>query len=376
MRDLLTEKATGLAPTRITGKLPLGLGDRQHAVTQLKERLIETGDLGYFARLDWHFDAELEEALQRFQTRSGLEDTGILDDRTLAELNLPIEEEIERIALSLERWRWMPRKLGKRHIIVNIPNYKVEMYDGHQLILDMVAVVGAARYPTPNFSRDMSYIEFNPTWTVPSRIVNEELVPRERRRPGYLASRNFAFFRHTGKGLREVPASSVPRSAFRQTPFPYVLRQRSGAGNALGRMKFMMPNPHAIYLHDTQAKELFEHHDRAYSHGCIRLGDPEYFARLLMRLDGRSESEIEQALAERETHRVRLRSRIPTHLIYMTTWVDAYGAIQHRRDVYQHDANLVAALKRANTLLNVMNTLDVATVEIKDRNLNALLASR
>ena len=222
-------------------------------------------------------------------------------------------------------------------------------------MLSMIAVVGSTKHPTPAFTRHMSYLEFNPTWTVPASIANNELVPKERRKPGYLASRQFDYLQRINNRLVKVPAEEVTTDDFKKKPFPYVLQQRGGPINALGRMKFMMPNPYAIYLHDTQAKKHFTLNDRAFSHGCIRLSEPDLLARQLLEGDGYKASAVESALSADRTQRVRLRSPVPTHLTYMTTWVDENGLLQQRPDIYNHDLALTVALRANNTLLSVIS---------------------
>ena len=264
--------------------------------------------------------------------------------RTREALARTVEQDIDDVALSLERWRWLPRELGARHVFVNLPDYRLQLFENGRTLADMPVVIGAKRFPTPSFSRDMSYLEFNPTWTVPASITNRELIPLERRDPGYLASRRFDFLELVDGRLEKVARETVTPEDFETTPFPYTLRQRGGAGNALGRMKFMMPNRYAIYLHDTPSKRHFALHERAYSHGCVRLGDPDRLADVLMRKDGKSTGEIARALANPLTNRVRLKTHVPTHLVYLTTWVDESGTVQRRPDVYGYDPALREAL--------------------------------
>ena len=351
LRDLLTEQATDIARTRVASE-----NDAQPIATtsdkqQIRERLLEAGDLSLKAYMAANADAELLKALRAFQSRNGIEQSSFADVATRAALNRSVYEEIEAVAINLERWRWLPRDLGSRHIFVNIPDYRVNLMDSGKTELSMAAVVGKYKHQTPSFSRDMSYMEFNPTWTVPVSITNKELIPKERRRPGYLVSRDFDFLKRVGNRLVKVPASSVTKEELNRARFPYTLRQRGGPINALGRMKFMMPNPYAIYLHDTQAKKHFTLNDRAYSHGCIRLSDPDTLAQHLMLGDGYSQQQIDQAVRSKKTHRVRFRNPIPTHLVYLTTWVSEDGALQSRPDIYRQDDKLVRALRASDKLL-------------------------
>lgn len=354
LRNLLTELASGtrrpLVDHHTETASVLSLAD----VYAIKSRLVDTGDLPLDEVASPYLDETLASALQSFQVRHGLKTTGRLDLRTRKVLNLSIEQEIQAVALSLERWRWMPRELGERHIFVNIPDYHVEYRNGDDTVLTMTAVVGSVEHQTPAFSRDMSYMEFNPTWTVPASIANRELIPKERRQPGYLVSRQFDFLKRVGKQLVVVPPEQVTAAELNTEPFPYLLRQRGGPINTLGRMKFMMPNPYAIYLHDTQAKKHFTLNDRAHSHGCIRLSDPDALAILLMQEDGYNQRTITKTLQGDETKRVRLRTPVPTHLAYFTTWVDDAGELQRRADIYGQDDALLSALTATGTLLSVL----------------------
>ena len=362
MRDLLTEKSTGIARTRVAGNNEARLISETDDKQQLRERFLETGDLSFDSYMAANPDAELLKALRAFQARNGLEQGSFADVKTRTALNRTVDEDIEAVALSLERWRWLPRDLGERHIYVNIPDYRVNVIDKGKTTLTMAAVVGQLAHQTPAFTRDMSYMEFNPTWTVPASIANKVLIPKERNNPGYLVSRDFDFLKRVNNRLVRVPPGTVTKEDFNARRFPYVLQQRGGPINALGRMKFMMPNQYAIYLHDTQAKKHFTLNDRAYSHGCIRLSDPDALAMELLLGDGYSEKEISQSLQSKKTHRLRFRKPIPTHLVYLTAWVDKNNVLQKRPDLYKNDARLRAALKNANTLIgeNKITTASLA----------------
>ncbi|MFK7994896.1 MAG: murein L,D-transpeptidase [Granulosicoccus sp.] len=368
MRDLLTEQSTGVQRTYVATSNAAQLISEAADKQTIRERLLETGDLTFDAYMATNADAELLRALRAFQKRHGLEESSFANEKTRLALNATVEEDIEAVALSLERWRWLPRDFGERHIFVNIPDYRVNLIDNGITTLSMPAVVGKYKHQTPSFSRNMSYMEFNPTWTVPAKIANKELIPKERRKPGYLASRNFDFLKRVGNRLIKVPASSVSRDDFNATWFPYVLQQRGGSMNALGRMKFMMPNQYAIYLHDTQAKKHFTLNDRAYSHGCIRLGDPDTLAQQLMSADGYSQQKIDESMSSKITHRVRFRKPLPTHLVYLTTWVDENGNLQKRPDIYRNDNKLLHALINNATLLSQPVDLSVDNSDINDIN--------
>lgn len=355
MRNLLTERAAGIERPVIGDNDTLSVAMSHADVMDIKHRLIESGELPPGTVTTPYFDTVLASALRQFQRRHGLEPDGTVGRQTREALNLSIDDEIRAVALSLERWRWMPRQLGDKHLYINIPDYRVVFRDGADTRLSMVAVVGAVDHQTPTFSRDMSYMEFNPTWTVPQSIANAELIPKEREQPGYLRSRQFDYLKRVGNRLVRVPPDTVSAADFLSKPFPYTLQQRGGGLNDLGRIKFMMPNPYAIYLHDTPSKHHFSLAERAFSHGCIRLSDPDAMASLLMREDGNSPERIRKALQASNTHRIALRTHIPTHLTYMTTWIDDAGTLQRRGDIYQHDSALMSALQASDTLLATLN---------------------
>ena len=350
MRDLLTEQSTHIARTRVANNNDAQLISEAEDKQSLRERFLETGDLTFDDYMAANSDAKLLKALRTFQARHGLPQGSFADEDTRSAMNSRVDKDIEAVALSLERWRWLPRDLGERHIYVNIPDYRVNLIDNHITTLTMTAVVGKLAHQTPSFTRNMSYMEFNPTWTVPASIANKVLIPKERKSPGYLVSRDFDFLKRVNNQLVQVPPDTVTPDDFNAAQFPYVLRQRGGPINALGRMKFMMPNQYAIYLHDTQAKKHFTLNDRAYSHGCIRLSDPDALAKQLLLGDGYTEEDISKSLQSEETHRLRFRKPIPTHLVYLTTWVDENNVLQKRPDIYKNDARLRAALQNANTL--------------------------
>ena len=357
MRSALTELASDVPRTVLNIDTDtMKVSDSSPEILNLRRRLIETGDLPLHTVLTPMFDADLLLAVESFQQRHGLEPDGVVGKKTKEMLNTTVREEITELALSLERWRWMPRDLGDTHIYVNLPSYQLTVKDGKDTAIDMRVVIGSKRNQTPVFSRDISYMQVNPTWTVPPSITNQELIPKERRQPGYLESKNFKAYRVSNGDLIEVPFSDIDPSHYERKRFPYVLRQAGGPGNALGRMKFMMPNPYAIYLHDTQAKSLFNRNERAYSHGCIRLSEPDELAQILLQLDGNNRKSISRALRSSTTDTLRFKDHIPTHMAYITTWIDEKGDLQRRNDVYDHDPALRAALFDENTLLNTLSS--------------------
>lgn len=362
MRELLKERDAGAARTLVQYTEGLTLGSEHASVIDLRARLIETGDLYSNVSLSTYFGSDVESALKAVQARNGIKETGELTEATVIALNANVDEDIQEVAMNLERWRWMPRELGDRHILVNVPAYNLTMMKGDQRIADMPVIVGSKKHQTPTFSQGAQFVEVAPTWIVPSSITNNELIPLELKKPGYLDSEGMEYFQWVNGNLKKVARSKVTRDDYNKKPFPYVLRQRAGKDNALGQLKILMPNKHAIYLHDTQAKNLFDKTDRAFSHGCIRLSDPFRLARLLLRLDGTSQEETDHLLAKTTTTRVEFTEKTPTHISYFTVWVDDNGKLNKRKDVYKHNKNLLKGLMEKNTLVNVLKNRPITVL--------------
>ena len=326
-------------PERLT--LKPGRPDPQVAV--LRAHLVATGDLSETAAPPPAtptssgaaaapvFDAATQEALKRYERRHGLTPDGRLDREVLADLNVPVEERIRQIELNLERWRWLPETLGDRYVLVNIPTYHLTAVDHGQVSLQMRVVTGKPDSPTPIFSDEMTTVVFSPYWNVPPDIARNETMPAVMRDPGYLGRNN----------LEVVRAGRVldPWAVDWSRPGNVQFRQRPGAHNALGGVKFMFPNQFDVYLHDTPADALFARVERDYSHGCVRLEKPLEMAEWV--LQDRSEwtpEKIQAAMVSGREQHVALKRHIPVYIVYETVWVDDDGTVQFREDVYGHDA--------------------------------------
>jgi murein L,D-transpeptidase YcbB/YkuD len=271
------------------------------------------------------FDAALAAAVSRFQRRHGLEVTGKVDEETLAELNVPVEDRIRQLQVNMERWRWMPASLGDRYIMVNVPEFRLDVIEGGKTAMTMRVIVGKDQSRTPAFSDKMSYIEVNPYWNIPESIANEEILPKLDSDPGYLAR----------EGIERVDPSQVGSG----------LRQPPGPTNPLGQLKFMFPNDFNIYLHDTPAGHLFAKEERLFSHGCIRIEKPFELAVYLLRDDPKwSPEALQAAIDSGENKSISLSRPLPVHILYWTAWVDGDGTVELRRDVYGHDVRLEEAL--------------------------------
>ena len=322
-------------------------GDYGPQVGALRERLRLGGDLGAAVWKDGDlFDETLEQALKQFQLRNGLTADGVSDAATRAELNVSAERRVEQLELNLERWRWLPQDLGRRHIIVNIAAFELEVEEEGKVVLPMRVMVGLPYHHTPVFSDTIRYLVLNPSWHVPRDIAVEDLLPHMKRDPSYLARLNMQVFKGWGPDAREIDPDTVDWSAITPDDFPFRLCQNPGPINALGRVKFMFPNKFNVYLHDTPSRPLFEETQRDFSHGCIRIQQPIELAVYLLRQNPRwNRDTFLRELDEAVDRSVPLPEPIPIHLLYWTAWADEDRTIQFRRDIYNQDAPLLAALR-------------------------------
>ncbi len=338
LNQLYREKEAGGWPA--PGDIPtLHPNDSVNEVVRLKKYLAATGDLAnadssyIYARL---FDDRLTEAVIHFQRRHGLEADGVPGKNTLKEMNKPIDYRINQIKLNLDRIRRMPEKTGNRIIFVNVPDYSLEYFENDKLIQKMKVVVGKIEKYTPILKDTITYLVFNPTWNVPHSIATEEMLPRIKTDPTYLSRNNYMLLKGSYTSNEEIDPTKVNWSKITPSNFPYRIVQRPGSTNALGRIKFMLPNNHSIYLHDTPADYLFNRAERDFSHGCIRLEKPFQLAETI--LDGQMPTEkIREIQASGKTTSVVLDRPVPVYIIYRTAWVDESGLIQFRDDIYDFD---------------------------------------
>ncbi|MDF1501338.1 L,D-transpeptidase family protein [Roseisolibacter sp. H3M3-2] len=283
-------------------------------------------------------------AVAHFQARHGLAVDSVVGPRTRAALNVPAERRARQVAANLERYRWLPPAMGERYVVVNVPAFRLDAYEGERRMLSMRVVVGSelASRRTPIFSDSMSYVQFGPFWNVPRSIAVNEILPSARRDRGYLARNGYEIVRGWGDGAPVVDPWELSDGALFSSR--YRVRQRPGPSNALGRVKFMFPNEYAVYLHDTPAQALFDRRERAYSHGCVRVADPAALARfVLAERAGWTAERIDETLREGRRVRVSLPAKIPVYLIYLTAF-DEGGEVAFRDDLYDHDTTLIDAL--------------------------------
>jgi murein L,D-transpeptidase YcbB/YkuD len=316
-------------------------GQRHPNVAAVAARLAASGDYtGKIGEQDPEYGADLQEAVKRFQRRHGLEPDAVIGRAVVAQMNVPADARVQQIALNLERWRWLPRDLGDRHILVNIPEYRLEVWEKDQVPLTMRVVVGKKDTPTPIFADDMTHVVFSPYWNVPSEIAKNETVPSALRDPAFLQRTNMEVLDKSGK---VVDPSSVDLASVSE----YRFRQRPGSSNSLGLVKFMFPNQYNVYLHDTPADSLFARATRSFSHGCVRVEQPEQLARYV--LGDKTEwtpERISEAMHAGTERTVKLTQPLPVYLGYWTARVSADGIVQFRDDIYGIDARQMTLLTR------------------------------
>jgi murein L,D-transpeptidase YcbB/YkuD len=309
-------------------------------IPYIRQILLKTGDFEWADSGGDKYDEQLAIAVKRFQARHGLEAKGLIGKQTILAMNIPIEERIKQIMLNMERWRWMPDVLGEEHIMVNIAAFELQRVQTNIMVDRMNVVVGAVATQTPEFSDELEYVELNPTWTVPYSIATKEMLPKLKTSPSAYAG-DFEIF----AGGKLTSWGAVNWASYGPGNFPFTVRQKPGPKNALGKVKFMLPNRHNIYLHDTPAKDKFAATTRAFSHGCIRLSRPIEFAHTILgELVGWSKAKVDASLATGKTERVLLPRKIPVHLIYATAFLGNAGEIEFRADVYGRDRKLYNAL--------------------------------
>ncbi len=290
----------------------------------MKKILMATGDIAVNDTSDI-YDETLENGIKSFQKRFGFTPDGKLNSKLIKLMNVPVIDRIKQILINMNRMRWLPQEPEGRLIEVNIPAFILHVYNGKNMVFTMPVVVGKDGHNTTLFSDLMTTIVFSPYWNVPPSIVKKEIVPGMDSDQNYLDEHNMEI---TGQ------AGGLP-----------VVRQKPGKENSLGKVKFLFPNSFNIYLHDTPAKELFHKDVRAYSHGCIRIGDPEKMANYLLKDNNKWTSEkINEAMNSGEEQSVKLNNPVPVFITYYTAWVDQNGVLNFRDDIYGHDKEVAGKM--------------------------------
>ena len=321
----------------------LEAGARDARVPVLRRRLMVTGDFtGTLPDDSTRYDTALWDAVKRFQYRSMMTTDGVVGAATQRALRVPVEQRIDQIRVDLERLRWVIRHVNGRHVLVNVSSAQVYLLNDRKVEWSARCQVGQAARQTPIFRADMRYLVFNPDWTVPRGILARDILPAGKRGEAILQRKNLDAYDRNGA---RVDPSRIQWKRYSASSFPYTLRQKPGPTNALGQVKFMFPNEHSVYLHDTPSKDLFLKDVRTFSSGCIRVDRPLELAERL--LDDRSKwsaERIRQVVESGRMTNVTLAKPVPVLLLYFTVTIDREGLVRFSDDVYQRDAKVLAAL--------------------------------
>lgn len=340
-RDIATEGGWPTVPEGPT----LHPGDSDPRVKLIRERLAKTNHISSNSdQGSSKYDPTLKEAVKAFQVRHQLDADGVAGKQTIAAMNITVEHRVDQIRLSLERLRWVKEEAVDTMVVVNIAGFKAYFFRGGEVEWVTPVMVGKNYRKTPIFRGDIAYLEFNPTWTIPPGILRNDTLPAIKRDPNYLASKNIQVIDQKGK---IVDPSTVDWTKYTRSA-PYTFRQTPGPHNSLGMVKFIFPNSHFVFLHDTPHRELFSQTERNFSSGCIRVKDPFDLAELILNDPVKyNRSELDAIVETRETRRVNLSPKVPVIILYITASIGADGEIRFFKDIYNRDQKTLDALNGA-----------------------------
>ena len=332
MLSYSTIEVRGGWPTLPASVAKLAPGQSSPDVELLRQRLAITDDLPPEKEAGSTYDEALVAAVRHFQARHGLPETGSVGPKTLTALNVPVKKRIHQLAASLDRLAAMDFTFGQRYVVVNLPAAFAETVDGSKVVRRYVVVVGKTDRPSPTLTAMISAVNLNPTWTVPLSIAKKDVIPRMRKDPAYLARMHM-------RALDANGGEIDPRTIDWNSDHPnFTIRQDSGTWNALGAVRLDMPNPHAVYMHDTSHKNLFSNDYRFESSGCTRVAEPRDLAAWVLEgVPGWGRHEIDAAIATGQRTDIRLPHKIPVAWIYLTGWATRDGTIHFRDDIYSLD---------------------------------------
>lgn len=314
----------------------LSVTESDSCLLQVKQRLFLSGDLKVNDKTIIFSDG-LEKAISNFQQRLGLPENGKLESKTIEELNKTVDFRIKQMLVNLERLRWIPVEIENDYLIVNIPEFKLHIFENKKLLWETNVVVGKEAKQTSIFKGNISRIILNPYWNIPNSIINNEILPKLKRNPNYLSRNNMEVVSYQGKAIN---SSSINWNKYSKN-VPFIIRQKPSNDNALGKMKFLFPNNFSIYLHDTPSKELFNRNKRDFSHGCIRVENPKKLALYLLKNDRNWNPEkVDKVLKTTTETGIAIKPSMPVYIAYFTAWVDSNDNLNFRNDVYNLDKEL------------------------------------
>ncbi|SEJ35709.1 Murein L,D-transpeptidase YcbB/YkuD [Cyclobacterium xiamenense] len=330
-----------------TTEKPLEIGQRYSQIPTVREKLIFWKDLEMHpvaTGRDDLYDSILAMGVKNFQRRNGLQADGVIGRGTLEALNQSAEILMNKLAVNMERLRWLPDTTLQEFILVNIAGYSMDFISEQDTLLHSNAIVGKTYRKTPVFNAAMSYLVFSPTWTIPPTILKNDVLPSVRKNNAYLSQKNMRILDHSG---REINPDEIKWDDMTGSNFPYLIRQDPGPANSLGSVKFMFPNQYDVYIHDTPSRELFYREDRALSSGCIRIQKPFELAQLLLKDRPLwTDERIRSAMQQKNEQVVMLNRKIPVIILYLTIWTDSNGRDNVRKDIYNRDTELLHLLRQ------------------------------
>jgi len=325
---------------KIPNSSQLRYGKSGKTVAKLKRRLIQSGDYRCAYNEGKKYGACLRKALKRFQKRHGLYPSGKMNKATRAKLNIPISKKIDKILLNLDRIKRLPREVESRYIIVNIPSFRLYYFKNYKEALSMRVIVGDKKHHTPIFSNRVSFIVLNPYWIIPDSIVKKEIIPKMLKNPNYLKEKGYEIRLSYNLNTSPINPDEVnwAKVLKNEQTKKYKFVQPPGPKNALGKIKFKFPNQFSVYLHDTPERKLFKNAQRAFSHGCIRVSEPDKLLYTFTKYESSiSYNKCRAILRGKEKTQIDLNRKIPIHIVYLTTWIDSKGLLHYFNDIYNYD---------------------------------------
>lgn len=323
------------------------VGEQHAAIPALRKRLVFWDFLKPYEMEDpTLFDSTMLSGLQKYQESNGMNPDGVIGALVAESLNNSPQNLIDIAAINMERLRWMPKMdWDQEMVLVNIANYQLDYVNNSDTAFTAKVIVGKEYNESPTFTAPMSYIVFSPYWNIPESITNEEIIPSVKKNPNYLSQKNMEVVNASGEVVKASQVNLAKETGYR-------VRQKPGGDNSLGLVKFMFPNDYNIYIHDTPARSLFERETRALSHGCIRIQNPDQFAKILLDNKDWDDEKIQEAMNQENEKVVELDREIPVVLLYMTFWADKNGKANFRSDVYERDQALLKALRSNKSSLD------------------------
>jgi murein L,D-transpeptidase YcbB/YkuD len=317
-------------------------GQNHPAIPAIREHLRREGDLRGCESPEGSqlYDECLQKAVKRFRLRHGLKSGTLIDRDTRRWLNMPLEKKILLLRLNLDRIKWLWREEAPIRIELNIPSFRLYFYEGKHLVDTMRVITGKPDHPTPSFHDVMEYIVVNPYWKIPESIVKKEMLSKLIRDPYYFERRGKILKRSWDENSERVDPGTVNWAKYRAKDkhIPYYFMQVPGTSNALGKIKFLFPNGYSVYIHDTPTKKLFFRNERAFSHGCMRIQKPRELLKVLaLYNDNIDVEEIMARLGTREKKTIVLKRKVPVDITYLTAYIDPYGNLNFRKDIYRYD---------------------------------------